>query len=471
MTPRPSYLLLWLMVAAGLLLRSYHYARNPVVWCDEGSLLANVLRTPLAEAFGPQMFNEPSPPFYLLLLKAVVAVLGDSEYAVRLPSLLAACGAVLLTAYSARRLLLPVWAAVAVGLLAVSDRLIWHACEAKVYSLDVCMAAGMIAFLVASARWPVWWRCLLLSVVAPVCLWISYPTCFVCGGVFVALLPAAVRGGWRGRTAYALLVLVLGIALVVLLNGPAAARRTAEVERWWRANLADWTHPERVPGWAAWAWCEVVRYCFIPFGWPLVLPAAVGFWSWWKRPVAWACGLPMAVVFAAALLGKYPFAPARTLVFLAPGLALLIGEGLRRLWGWFGPHKVWRWGFVVWVGVLLASVGWTAYRVVQPWPRLQTREAAAVVLIERTPDEPVYANYWEFDYLLRSLPSECIRVEEPSRPNWDESVREWIKGNPKRIWLIHGDPANAAFPHPVPNGYSLGRKWDFGEVQVWELKR
>ena len=121
--------------------------------------------------------------------------------------------------------------------------------------------------------------------------------------------------------------------------------------------------------------------------------------------------MPMLLVFVAALLGKYPFSAARTVAFLTPGLALLIGEGLRRLWVWFWPRKGWRWGLLVWVACLLLPAGYTAWRVVQPWPRLQSREAAEVVLTERADDEPVYANNWEFDYLLRRVPHQVFAAQ------------------------------------------------------------
>jgi len=188
--------LIWAAVTVGLLLRGYHYGRGPAVWHDEAALLMNVIRLPVADSFGPLLQDEASPPLFLLLEKAVAAVLGDGEYALRLPSFLAACAAVVFTAFAARRMLPPVWAAIAVGLVAVSDRLLFHACEAKWYSLDVCVAAGAIWAVVATARRPVWAQCLVAAAVAPVCIWISFPACFVCGGVLVAWLPSAWRAGW-----------------------------------------------------------------------------------------------------------------------------------------------------------------------------------------------------------------------------------------------------------------------------------
>jgi hypothetical protein len=169
--------LIWAAVALGLLLRGYHYARLPAVWHDEAAMIANVLRLPVADALGPLLYDEASPPLFLLLEKAVVAVLGDGEYALRLPSFVAACAAVVFTALAARKLLPPPWAAVAVGLVAVSDRLLFHACEAKWYSLDVCVAAGAIWAITSTDRRPLWVRCAVGAVVAPTCVWLSFPSC------------------------------------------------------------------------------------------------------------------------------------------------------------------------------------------------------------------------------------------------------------------------------------------------------
>ncbi len=478
--------LIWVAVALGLLLRGYHYARGPAVWHDEAALLMNVIRLPVAESFGPLLHDEASPPLFLLLEKAVAAVLGDGEYALRLPSFLAACAAVVFTAFAARRMLPPVWAAVTAGLVAVSDRLLFHACEAKWYSLDVCVAAAAIWAVVATDRRPVWARCLVAAAVAPVCIWTSFPACFVCGGVLVAWLPAAWRADWKGKAAFAAFALAVGVSFALLVVGPVKAQRTGPMDACWSAesgSFADWNRPASVPVWAVANTFDVVRYAFQPYGWPLLVPAVVGVWVLLRKPDGWGAVcttlLPMGLVFVAACLQKYPFQAARTTAFLTPGLALLAGVGLRQFWEWVRPSRVWRWAFLLlWLPVLLIPAGHSAWRVVTPWPRAECDRAAEFVLAHRAENEPVDANHWEYGYYFRSVDPYLVRVEHnPDQPKvtWTDWIARW-EGSPRppRIWYMMQEGVTADLlppipPEPLPAGYRLGESYSFGGVRVWEF--
>jgi hypothetical protein len=473
--------LIWAAVAVGLLLRGYHYGRGPAVWHDEAALLVNVIRLPVTDSFGPLLYDEASPPLFLLLEKAVAAVLGDGEYALRLPSFLAACAAVVFTAFAARRMLPPGWAAIAVGLVAVSDRLLFHASEAKWYSLDVCVAAAAIWAVVATARRPVWARCLVAAAVAPVCIWTSFPACFVCGGVLAAWLPAAWRADGKGKAAFVAFALAVGVSFTLLVVGPAKAQRTKPMEACWSAesgSFANWNNPARVPVWAVANSFDVVRYSFLPYGWPLLVPAVVGVWVLLRNPGGWAAAcvtlLPMGLVFVAACLGKYPYTAARTTAFLTPGLALTACVGLRQFWVLVGPSGVWRWAFLlVWVPVLLIPAGYTAWRVVDPWPRAECDRAAAEVQYRRVPGEPVYANHWELDYYLRDLEPGAVTLAHKYVPGgeWDEWIKEHATTTPKpRLWVVHvQEKLPPAELYPLPAGYEVKGERKFGGAVVWEV--
>src|SRR5207248_1618673 len=147
--------------------------------------------------------------------------LGDSEYALRLVPFAASCLALVLFAAAAPRVLGRHAAVLAVGLFAVSDRLLWHATEAKSYSLDVLVAVAAGWWFVRTRSWPLWRRCLPAALFAPVAIWVSYPACFVVGGLLVALATAFSRrdAGWGGRVAFALLAGSVGAAFVALALG------------------------------------------------------------------------------------------------------------------------------------------------------------------------------------------------------------------------------------------------------------
>src|SRR5262245_40065354 len=139
--------LVWLTLLAllGLSLRCYHYLSDPPVWHDEAAQIYNVLHKGHGDILGPLYYSEACPPLCLAVEKVVVGLLGDGTFALRLVPLLASCAGLVLLLILARRLLSPpagLWFAL---LLATSDRLLWHACEAKPYAVDVLVAAVLLA--------------------------------------------------------------------------------------------------------------------------------------------------------------------------------------------------------------------------------------------------------------------------------------------------------------------------------------
>ena len=135
-----------------------------------------------------------------------------SKHLHRLVPFLASCLALVLIASFARRVLGPHAAILAVGQFAASDRLLWHASEAKPYALDVLVAVAAGWWFARTAGWPLWRRCLPAAVVAPLAVWASYPACFVCGGLLLGFFPSVVRrdAGWRDRAGISASTLSVG---------------------------------------------------------------------------------------------------------------------------------------------------------------------------------------------------------------------------------------------------------------------
>jgi hypothetical protein len=447
--PRPGR---WVTFAVllGLALRSYHYLRCPPVWHDEAALIVNVLKLSFAEMLGPLLHAEASPPLFLWLERAVVLALGESEYALRLVPFLASCLALMLFARLARQVLGPHAAALAVGLFAVSDRLLWHASEAKPYALDVLVGVAAAWWFARTVGWPLWRRCLPVAVAAPVALWVSYPACFVCGGLLLGLLPSAVRrgAGWRDRLAFGTLAFTVGAAFVALALGPAAVQRNGAMDSCWVSHFPDWSRPWSVPVWAAAGTFEVARYCLVPVGQVAGLFVLVGAVALWRRGggrLVVVLTAPLGLALVAALMHKYPFGGSRLEVFAAPMVCLLSAEGVRRALPLIARRT--RAGAVVVLALALAPVGQTAYRAAVSWHRTGCDEAALFVLRHRGPTDRVLVNSWEYEYYLRSLPG-----------GW----RSWagrfepadLTGD--RVWVVHTDQSLAGrFAFPVPDGWEV----------------
>lgn len=461
--------LVLLAIVLGLGLRSYHYLRCPAVWHDEAALIICVLKVPFAEMLGPLPNAEAAPPLFLALERVVMLTLGDSEYALRLIPFLASCLSLGLFAGLCCRLFNPIGAALAVGLFAVSDRLLWHACEAKPYALDVLAATAAAYWFVRSERTSLWSRCWPLIAAAPLAIWLSYPACFVAGGLLLGLLPTALRRGepWTGQAAYLILSLAVGGSFLALAMGPAAAQRCEAMDGCWLGHFPKWDRPWTIPSWAILGTFEVARYNLMPLGQVALLFAAIGTWAFWHsgpdgKARVLALSAPLFLALVAACLHKYPYGGTRLEVFAAPSLCLLAAAGLRHSWPFLASRSRPLAGLAVLL--MLVPAMWTAYRAVQPWHRAACDEAAAFVLAHKSATDRIVMNHWEYEYYLRKEPT--------GWRYWYGTYEPTDLPDAGQLWVIDTfDPPVSQFPYPLPAGWTVGEQWSFRCTTVFRLER
>jgi 4-amino-4-deoxy-L-arabinose transferase-like glycosyltransferase len=424
-----------LLTAFGLVLRLVHYLRNPSVWHDEAALIDNVLSLDFNQLLGALRWNEAAPVMFLWVERAIARLLGDSTYALRFVPLLASLATMFLVADAARRLLSERAALWAVFLVAVSDRLLWHACEAKPYAVDGMLGAAALWFFTATASWPLARRLLVVIFVSPAMMFLSYPACFVCGGLMLAWLPAAVRSGTRERLLYIAWVGVVLSAFTLLYFGPMRAQRTGPIEQCWTGHFPTWSKPWTVPIWSVANTFEVFRYGFMPWGNLLAVLGLVGVVAIWRvgrRTGVFLVLSSLALAWFAACLHGYPYGGSRLEVFAVPGLALMMGAGIEAALDWLRGRT--RWGFVLALALILSPAGLTLRNLAVPWPRADAAGAAEYILAHRLPTDAIVANHWEFTYYFRHCPDAWQFLDEglPTGENrvWvafiapDESIRQ-----------------------------------------------
>jgi hypothetical protein len=459
------------LVVLGFSLRLYHYLRNPSMWHDEAALVLNVLGKNFTELLGPLFFSEAAPPLFLWIEKAATILGGDGTYALRLVPLIASCGSLLLLTALARRVLHPEAVPWAVLLFACSDHLLWHACEAKPYAVDVLVATALPLLYYLTGAWPFRRQVVLFGLLAPVVIWSVYPGCFLYGGLLVALFPRV----WHcpeKRLSYGLLILAVMVPFILLLAGPIHAQRCTAMTQCWEGSFPPWDKPWRVSLWVVVSSLEVCRYCCEPIGQILALPAAFGAYSLWRRrrrALLTMVLVPILLALLASCIGAYPFAGARVLVYATPALVLLSAEGAAALLAWLtarsaarGPGLAWA-GLVVLVVCLLASPGHAVVRIVIPWPRADCDLAATYVLDHRRPDEPVAGNHWEYAYYFRHLSSAFTLLEGAPHPFGD------------RLWVVatSGELADRLeiVEHLPPGDWQTLERHDFRRASAFRLIR
>jgi hypothetical protein len=393
------------LIALGIVLRAYHYIRNPSVWHDEAALLYNVLSKGFRELWGPLALHEAGPPFFLWTERAVSRVLGEGTYALRLVPFVASCLALILTAAAARRLLPARTVSWAVLLLACSDRILWHTCEAKPYATDLFTAALVTALFLSPRPTALTSRLLLHAALAPLLMLLSFPACFIYGGLLTALLPSV----WRARRtgpwlAYGALALAVGLSFGVLLGGPIRDQRSDHIAQCWTGQFPDWHRPWAFPWWAICSALDVGRYCFQPTGHVVAALAVLGailLWRQGHRAVVTLLALPAGLALIAACLHAYPWGGARVDVFLAPAAALLATSALPSVLAWLRARAFG--ASLLLILLLLAPACRCGHNVYSHWPRAACDRAARYVMKQRHPEELVAAGAWEYLYYFRGL--------------------------------------------------------------------
>jgi hypothetical protein len=459
--------LTWLLVALGLALRTFNYLRNPSMWHDEAALVLNVLAKGFTDLLGPLLYAEAAPPLFLWAERAVVLLLGDSTYALRLLPFLASCAALLLLVPVARSLLRPAAVPWAVLLFAFNDHLLWHATEAKPYSLDVLVATALLALWCRTRGWSLERQLLMYATLAPVAVFLSYPGCFLLGGLLLTLLPVLQRARTRSGAwlAYGALVLSVGTAFLLLYLGPARAQRNAGMESCWLHAFPPWGGAWwAVPVWVVKSTLDALCYCCAPAGSalaPILLMGAVGLWRRDERAALVLLLAPAGLALVAAFLGGYPYAGARVLVYLTPAVVLLVAAGVRPALAWLRARS--RLAAVALAVAVLVSVGTVGYNTAFPYGRADTASASRYIFARLRPGDAVKGSAWEDSYYFRQLREQFIPEGRATAPP------------PGRLWLVvtaaTAQGREEAMREVAPAGWECVRRREFYRTTVLLLRR
>ncbi|HUY35221.1 MAG TPA: hypothetical protein VMV69_20920 [Pirellulales bacterium] len=416
-----------LLLALGLALRLYHYLREPSLWHDEAALVINVLHKDFGQLLGPLFFSEAAPPLFLWLERAVVFLLGDGVHALRFVPLAASCLSLLLLAPLARHCLAPASVGWAILLFGCSDRLLWHACEAKQYSVEACLSVALLALYFRTAAWPLPRRLALFAFLAPATLWLAYPGCFLYGALLLAfwaeVRKARAPAAWM---TYGLLNAAVFCSFALLIAGPMQAQRDQTIVECWQGmrQFPDWRRPASVPLWTLQSTLDLVGYVCKPVGLllaPLAVVGVVVLWRRGARDVLLLLLAPIGLAYAASCLQSYPYGGMRVMAYAAPAIVLLVAAGVPPSLDWLRARRPI--AAVALTALLLIPPARAAYYVARPWPRADCAAAADYVTRARRPSDPVVSNHWEYLYYFRGLGPAHMPLEKCAPP---AEGRVWV---------------------------------------------
>ncbi len=453
-------------VLAGVAVRIFAFARNPSLWVDEAMLALNVLARSPAELLEPLDWNQGAPVGYLLLAKLSVTVFGGSEFALRLPSLVAGILGLVAFVPLAYRLVPLTAARLAVVLFALSPYLVGYSAEFKQYELDAAVAVGLLALAV-----PVWrneagpGRVVGFAVGGAAAVWFSHPSTFVLAGVgFAALADSAVR---RDRAGLLARLAVVAAWLVSFGTCYALFLRKLGMNEYllgyWNGKFLPL---ELSPGTAAWVVHHFVEFFEKPGGMAATAIAASGLAAMlyllgamalaradWRLLVALVT--PLVLAMAASALQKYPFA-GRLLLFAVPAAMILVAYGTTVIAPAISRAVPGGGGLLV-CAVLLGPAMHTHWLTKSPLHAEDTREVVAHVRDRWQPGDRAYV-FWAAVPALTyytadaPFPADAVRlgVERRDRdPRLLQGELAAFRGNP-RVWVV------IAHRHPQEEAGILG---------------
>jgi hypothetical protein len=203
------------VVGLGLFLRIIVYLYNRAFWMDEASLWGNLANKRVFDLSEPLSGDQLAPFGFLIAQRALMAVLGSSNYASRLIPLVCGVLALLLFWRLVGRVLPRRPALIALVLFALSDDLIYYASELKPYSVDLAVGLAITLVALDALMGPISLRrAMVLALAAVGAPWVSFASAFVVAGCGIVLIATALQSA---RYRLCLVWALIGIAWLASL--------------------------------------------------------------------------------------------------------------------------------------------------------------------------------------------------------------------------------------------------------------
>lgn len=332
------------LIAYGIILPLSGYLSDRSFWGDEVAIALNVRLRTFAGLFRHLDFEQTMPIPLLEIVKATVSLLGVSEYAFRLPLLIAGCVTLIVIWFVFRHLFGVRAALISVAMAATSEPLIYYSSELKQYGVDALITVltvwfGLKAIGRADRRS---WRVLTAWGVVALCF--SQPAVFVLASVGAAAVlhrKFLVSGEWRSFCFIASFVWLLTFT-ALYFGSYRDVSHSAYMRAFWEPSFlhpASGTFANELSQ-AIYILLGASHFCYMRalFVEPLFVVGVYGVWRRFGREAAIITTLLFFAVLISALFKLYPIAD-RLVVFTAPLGFLIYAVALLTLATWL-PRAV-----------------------------------------------------------------------------------------------------------------------------------
>lgn len=472
----------WLVVALGVALRVRQWFAGRSFWLDENALWLAMQGQGFGELVRPLPLVQAAPIGWLWAEHAVMVTFGDGERSARLMPLLFGCGAVVLAAVLARRVLGPVAALAATVLVAFSPLLVYYSNEFKQYSADVFWSLLLVLLGVVLAerevlrpRWAAG-----LGATAATCVWFSHAAALTAAGVLGALgLLALLDRQWRRL----LLLVAAGVSLAVSLAVDYAvalskAVDNTDLQTYWRLGFPP--RPLRPGSFAGWVADSVPRLLDRPLALShqglvlALLVAGLAVLGARRSRVLLVLLMPLAVLLAAAVLRAYPAAD-RLVLFAVPTVLLVLAAPLDLL----RRHRSRAATALAAIVAVAVAAGLTVLAApslrqagvyaVHPMEKEETKTVLGHIARHIQPGDLVLFDSDHYAVQVYGprvgLSKSVVRLVGPAVPSCQpDAVNAALRQQYRRVWLAWGHPFSY-IPASARDGYranlaTIGRRVD-----------
>lgn len=180
-----------ILLAVGVFLRVYPYLYNRSLWYDEAMLVFSILDQPYSALLSALPYNQAAPIGYMVVQKIIVSLLGNSEYSLRLITLLAGIASIflfysLINSFFKKRC--QVWA---LALFIFCQPAIYYCSEVKPYGIDLFFTLLLsVLFLQVNEKKSGWINLLIAGAAS---IYFSFPAIFILAGGGVCLFVKGIK--------------------------------------------------------------------------------------------------------------------------------------------------------------------------------------------------------------------------------------------------------------------------------------
>jgi len=350
------------------------------VWIDELYTSSLFCGHPLVLA--KTLYSDIHPPAYFLFMHGWIALLGDGEWALRLPPLILGLGSLVLVQRLGRRLFSEPVGWIAAWGMTLSPTHIWYSTEGRPYAANLFLALACLALYLRDRERPSLGRHGVLALVLTLTAWSHYYLAAIPAGILAWEMLERPRG-WRARALAGALALGLAVGLVLgkayLSEVPTSKGylRSFGLLEWWRLWFVWFPTGSALQPLGSQGLWGAGLHRVLPWGWfALFALGVVSAWRQNRRALGWVLGLGAAIpagLWVLAWAGHGQVYIERSALPSMPFVYLLMAVGFQAVRQRLGRRHAIGDGIALAVGatVLLAFVGrgdqWTVYKPNPDW--------------------------------------------------------------------------------------------------------